>query len=177
MKPPETLETARLQLRKPRMEDAEIIFEQYAQDPEVTRFLTWRPHESIDVTRTFLQRCLFVWEQGSAFPMSIVRREDGHMMGMVEMRIDGHKAEFGYGIARHYWGQGYMSEAVRALVEWALNQPQIYRVGAICDIENAGSARVMEKAGMQREGILRRWIYHPNRSDEPRDVYVYSMVK
>jgi hypothetical protein len=53
----------------------------------------------------------------------------------------------------------------------------IFRVWALCDVDNLASARVMEKVGMQREGILRRWILHPNLSDEPRDVYCYSVVK
>ena len=70
-----------------------------------------------------------------------------------------------------------MTEAVKALVTWALQRPEIYRVWAVCDIDNKASARVMEKAGMQREGILRRWSIHPNVSNEPRDSYCYAILK
>src|SRR4051812_9656823 len=76
MKPPETIETARLLLRQPCMEDAEATFTQYAQDPEVTRYLTWRPHASIETTRAFLRRCMAAWDDGSAFPWTIIRAED-----------------------------------------------------------------------------------------------------
>lgn len=177
MQPPETIETTRLYLRAPRLEDAEAIFEQYAQDADVTRYLTWRPHETIETTRAFLRRCLAVWQEGTSFPLSIIRKEDDRLVGMIEIRVDGHKAEAGYGLARRYWGNGYMAEALAAVAAWALRQPQIYRVGAVCDVDNLASARVMEKAGMQREGILRRWIIHPNQSDEPRDCYCYALTR
>ena len=70
-----------------------------------------------------------------------------------------------------------MTEAVRAVVSWAISEREVYRVWAVCDVENPASARVMEKAGMQEEGILRRWTMHPNSSDEPRDCYCYAMTK
>lgn len=96
---------------------------------------------------------------------------------MIEMRLDSFRADFGYGIARQYWGNGYTTEAVKVIIGWALKQPNIYRVWAICDVENLASARVLEKAGLQKEGILRRFANHPNISDEPRDCYCYSIVK
>lgn len=177
MKPPETLQTARLHLCPPRIEDAEAIFEQYARDPEVTRYVTWRPHQAIDDTRTFIRRCLAVWQDGSAFPWNIVHTAEGRIIGVIELRIRGHRADLGYGLARPYWGNGYTTEAAGAIVAWAFEQPSIYRVWATCDVENHGSARVLEKLGMVREGVLRRWIMHPNRSVEPRDCYCYARTK
>ncbi|MCI0650822.1 MAG: GNAT family N-acetyltransferase [Planctomycetes bacterium] len=70
-----------------------------------------------------------------------------------------------------------MPEALRPLVEWALGQVAIHRVWAFCDVDNLASARVLEKLGMEREGILRRWFVHPNVSAFPRDCYSYSLVK
>ena len=70
-----------------------------------------------------------------------------------------------------------MSEAVRLLVTWAMQQSPIFRVRAVCDTANLASARVLEKAGLEREGILRRWIVHPNISSEPRDCFVYARVR
>ena len=70
-----------------------------------------------------------------------------------------------------------MNEALKSVVEWALAQPEIYRVWATCDVDNVASARVLERAGMGREGVLRRWLVHPNLSDEPRDCLCYSIVK
>jgi ribosomal-protein-alanine N-acetyltransferase len=68
-----------------------------------------------------------------------------------------------------------MPEVVRVIVDWALSQQSIYRICAFCDMENTASARVMEKVGMQREGLLRRYIIHPNISDEPRDCYLLTL--
>jgi ribosomal-protein-alanine N-acetyltransferase len=177
LRPPEKLETARLRLRLPSLEDAEAIFKQYAQDPEVTRYMIWRPHQQIAVTREFLQRCLRCWEEGSAFPWVITRKQDQSLLGMIELRLVGFKADLGYGLARQYWGQGYATEAVQALVGWALAQEGIYRVWAVCDTENLASARVLEKAGLEREGVLRRFVIHPALSPEPRDCYCYAIVK
>jgi RimJ/RimL family protein N-acetyltransferase len=70
-----------------------------------------------------------------------------------------------------------MTEVVRAVNDWALAQPEVHRVWAVCDVDNLASARVMEKAGMAREGKLRRWAVHPNLSTEPRDFWCYARVK
>ncbi len=177
MRPPESLETPRLLLRRPTPEDADVIFETYAQDPEVTRHLHWRPHRSLDDTREFLRRCEESWQSGSAFPWVITRREDHQLIGGIEVRIDGHRADLGYVLAPSHWGQGYATEATRAVVEWALAQPALFRVWAFCDIANPASARVLEKAGMRREGILRRWGPPTGASPEPVDCFCYAAVK
>lgn len=177
MKPPLTLETSRLLLRKPIAEDAELIFQQYAQDPEVTKYMNWQPHQSIEETREWVSRCISVWAEASAFPYVLICQEDAQLIGMVEIRINQFKADIGYVLAKSRWGKGYMSEAVRALSDWALGKDEIYRVWAFCDIENSASARVMEKVGMHREGILKRWFIHPNISKEPRDCYCYAISK
>ena len=177
MKPPETITTDRLTLRKPRMEDASAVFSGWVQDPEVTLRLTWRPHESIEVTKSMLTRALDAWNGDVRFPFMIAEKESNQLVGMIEIRMEGHRAELGYVVAKAYWGKGYMTEAVKAIIEWAFSQPQVYRVYATTSVDNIGSQRVMEKAGMQREGLLRRYIIHPNISAEPRDSYMYAIVK
>ena len=96
---------------------------------------------------------------------------------MLEIHTKWFKLEIGYGMARAHWDKGYMTEALCAVIDWAFTQPDVYRVQALCDFDNIGSARVMEKAGMTREGLLRRYVLHPNISDEPRDAYLYAIVK
>jgi RimJ/RimL family protein N-acetyltransferase len=68
-------------------------------------------------------------------------------------------------------GVRLMTVAHQAVAHHVLQQPEIYRIGAVCDGDNIASARVLEKAGMQREGMLRRFIRHPNVSEQPRDVF------
>jgi RimJ/RimL family protein N-acetyltransferase len=177
MKPPAELRTDRLRLRPPRLEDADEIFARYAQDTEVTRYLTWRPHERVASLQKFLRELLALREQGAVLPWLVEHRADGRLLGGIDLRLQGFRAEIGYALARDAWGQGFASEAARALVEWALAQPSLYRVWAVCDVDNPASARVMEKAGMVREGLLRRWSVHPNVSAEPRDCWCYARVR
>jgi ribosomal-protein-alanine N-acetyltransferase len=175
--PPETLETLRLRLRKPALEDAQPIFDGYAQDPEVTKYLTWLPNQVIEQTHNFLHASLRAWEERKSFHWVVVRKNDNQLLGMISARVDDHKWELGYVLARPYWGQGYMTEVVKEIVETAFKQRGIYRIWSVCDVDNVASARVMEKAGMQREGILRRWSMHPTISGEPRDSYCYSITR
>jgi [ribosomal protein S5]-alanine N-acetyltransferase len=174
---PPVLATDRLQLRPFRRSDAPAIFDGYTQDPEVTRFLTWRPHQSLKDAEAYVEACLHEWESGRQYVWAITRPPEDRPLGAVALRMESHIVSLGYVLARPEWGQGYMTEAVQCIVDLALTLPGIYRVWAVCDVENAASARVMEKVGMQREGRLRRFIVHPNLSDEPRDVFLYARVR
>jgi len=75
MKMPAQLETERLILRKPCLDEARAIFEGWAQDPEVTRYLTWHPHRRIDETEDFVRRCISAWEHEMRFPYIIMLKE------------------------------------------------------------------------------------------------------
>ncbi|MGZ8466085.1 MAG: GNAT family N-acetyltransferase, partial [Candidatus Binatia bacterium] len=153
------------------------IFREYASDPEVTRYVSWRAHQAVGETREYMRVCLAAWDVGKAFQWVIERKEDLQLMGMIAARVQAHRWELGYVLARPYWGHGYMTESVKGLIDWAFQGADVFRVWAVCDVENLASARVMERAGMQREGILRRWSVHPNVSAEPRDSYCYSITK
>jgi RimJ/RimL family protein N-acetyltransferase len=177
MKPPERIETERLVLRKPRLDDAPEIFAAYAQDTEVTRYLTWRPHTSVEETYQFIGQMLKYWEIGRAYPYALTRKDSDTIIGMIAVHPDGYRLGIGYVLARVHWGKGYIPEAAQALIDWAFQQPSIYRVDATTDVENIASQRVLEKLGMQCEGILRRYMIHPNISDVPRDSYIYAITK
>jgi len=176
VKPPATIETARLRLRSLVVEDAAAIFAAYAQDPEVVRYVSWRPHRSTGDTLAFLRYCAEGWSKNGPYTWAIALRDGGRLMGTIELRPQGHRVEVGYVLARAWWGHGFMTEAVTTLTEWALRQPDVYRVWAVCDVENRASARVLEKAGMAREGKLRRWAIG-NVSPAPRDCWCYARVK
>ncbi|MCP4751410.1 MAG: GNAT family N-acetyltransferase [Proteobacteria bacterium] len=177
MTPPERFETQRLILRRPRLDDAEAIFTEYAQDAEVTRFLNWSPHQDVETTRDFLIRCGDEWQKNSSFPYAICLKEADSPIGMIHLHRDGFKIEFGYVMARRCWGSGYMTEALSHFVDWALEQSGIFRVWAFCDHRNPASGKVMEKAGMTYEGVLKRWHMAVNVSGKPADCKVYAKVK
>jgi [ribosomal protein S5]-alanine N-acetyltransferase len=173
---PVSVQTPRVLLRRMNLDDASAIFETYARDPEVTRFLTWHPHRSLDDTRAFLEHAERGWSESRDFSWGIVPRAEGVLVGTIGLRIDAHRGEFGYALARPAWGKGYATEAARAVVEIALASPRVHRVWAYVDVENVPSAWVLEKAGLAREGCLRKW-YVPSGFGVPRDVWCYAKVK
>ncbi len=172
---PDRLQTARLLLRPIECGDAAAIFDGYARDPAVSRFVLWRPHASIEDTRAYITACLAATTFRSYV---LIQRHGNALVGTLDLRDTGPgRIGFGYVLAPAVWGQGLMTEALTAAADWALSQPGIWRFGDVCDTENVASARVMEKAGLHREGLLRRWAVHPNISDEPRDCFVYAKVR
>lgn len=176
MKPPESIQTSRLIVRRLAVADADAIFAAYAHDLEVTRLLTWRPHRRIEEARAYIQTKIAAWDSGTEFTWAILRR-DGALLRGIALRPQGFKVDFGYVLARAHWGNGFAAEALQALVDWAMAQPEVFRAWAVCDVENAASARVMEKVGMTREGILRRWMLHPQVGNTARDCLCYSLGK
>lgn len=178
-RPPATFATSRLVARPPRAEDAPAVFAAYANDPAVTRYLSWRAYDRVEPLAAFLRECEAHWERG-----------DGHLawllclkgttapIGSIGLTLEGAgKAMFGYVLGRKYWHHGFAAEALTFAVNWALAQPTIYRAWAFCDAENLASVRVMEKAGMTREGVLRRWHACPTLGPEPRDCIVCAKVR
>jgi ribosomal-protein-alanine N-acetyltransferase len=175
--PPNEVLTSRLKLRPSATSDAEAIFEAYATDPRVTRYLSWRPHTALQDTLEFLTLCDRERAAGTDFAYVIEDREEGSILGMIEARVQEHAVEFAYVLRRDRWGQGMMTEALSALADNALTHPAICRVYALCDTENPASARVMMKIGMVYDGVRRRHAVHPNLSPEPRDGLVYAKMR
>jgi ribosomal-protein-alanine N-acetyltransferase len=174
--PPESFTTARLSIRKPRPEDAPLIYAAYAQDPEVTRYLAFRPHRDLEDTRQAIERFLEGWRSGKSYAWLMFRRDDEALVGAIAARED-QGINLGYLTARSHWRQGFMSEAISAIVDWAFAQPGIFRVWAVCDLENEASAGLLESNGFHQEGILRKWSVHPNISDVPRDCFCYAKTR
>jgi RimJ/RimL family protein N-acetyltransferase len=175
---PDRLETQRLILRKPRPEDAALMFVGWTHDREVTRYLTWRPHEAVAQTENFVARAIASWSDDERAVYVITTRERDVPIGLIEVRFEtAFAASVGYVLQRSEWNRGYMTEACRALVDQLFRLPDVWRVWAYCDVENGASARVLARCGMQHEGVLRRAMLHPNRSDAPRDVHLYSRVR
>jgi RimJ/RimL family protein N-acetyltransferase len=174
---PELIRTERLVLRRPVERDAAAIFDGYAQDLDVVRYLVWRPHRTVDDTHEYLRYVQHGWMTGTELTWALTFPDRDRLIGMIAIRPAGHKPDLGYVLARAYWGRGLMTEAGRAIIELAFSDPRVHRVWAVCDVDNHASARVLEKLGMTREGVLRRWIVHPNISDAPRDSLCYSRIR
>lgn len=139
--------------------------------------MSWTPHQSIDDTLTFLGRIVGNNAEGRSKGFLIFSRESGELLGSIGGAIDQHRMQFGYCLARDAWGLGIATEATRAFVASVLEIPAICRIQAYCDVENRASARVLEKAGLELEGTLRRFLVLPNLGDSPRDVCCYAKVR
>jgi [ribosomal protein S5]-alanine N-acetyltransferase len=174
---PEEIITQRLRLRRPKIGDASAIFQAYAQDPKVCRFMIWTPHASETATCKFIDLCIQAWKVGDRFPYVITERESSVAIGMLEARMQGTAVDIGYVLARAHWGKGFMPEAIQALTSVALENPGIFRAQATCDTENIPSQRALEKSGFVREGRLERFTVHPNISPEPRACFMYAKCR
>ena len=156
------LETARLILRQTSISDAAQMFENWASDPEVTKYLTWQPHIDIEVTKGIL----ISWDKENKrldyYHWGMVLKETQEIIGTVgSLGIDekNHCTELGYCMSRAYWGNGYMTEAVKAIIEYLFKTVGLNRIMARHDPENIGSGRVMQKCGMVFEGIQRQAFF------------------
>ncbi|HEX8296343.1 MAG TPA: GNAT family N-acetyltransferase [Chthoniobacteraceae bacterium] len=180
MRPPEVLETERLILRKPvAPDDAPLIFRAYGADPEVTRFLTWEPHRTLEDGKKILRARITCWEDESEFGWVLIEKSSGQLIGMIAATANraAWRYNLGYVLARTHWNQGLMTEAVIAVTRALFELAGVCRVWAVADAENLGSIRVLEKAGFQREGMLRKWSLHPGMEDMPRDCWCYAQVR
>lgn len=177
MKAPERIETARLVLTRPSAGDAQAIFDRYAGDPEVTRYVGWPRHRSVDDTRGFIQFTEAEWQRAPAGVYVISSRTDGALLGSTGLGVETpFRASTGYVLAKDAWGRGYATEALLAMVDLA-RQLGVVRLYAVCHPEHGASIRVLDKGGFVREGIWRRHSEFPNLAPGlPADVACYAAI-
>jgi len=175
----ETIPLSRLTLTKPRLEHAPALFA-WASDPEVTRYLSYRPHQSLDESLGQLRRWTRAWAESEGVlllgrTLVYMIEVEGKAAGSLSVFADRYGLELGYALARPYWGRGIMPEAVRGLAEWLLERGA-HRVFATAHVENAASHRVLEKAGFLREGKIQKYFFFPNLGTYA-DGYLYARVE
>ncbi len=174
-----TLTTARLILRPWREADAEDAFQNWTNDPEVTRYLTWTPHGDISVTRALLR----AWEEESRRPdvyhWAIVLREGGVLIGDISIaHADAYQetGSVGYCMGKAWWGRGLMTEAFREVLRYCFEDVGFYRINGSHAAANLGSGRVMEKCGLRAEG-LRRGAFRLLLTGERVDIVERGILK
>ena len=171
------LETKRLLLREFRAADEGDIHA-YARDPEVVELMIWGPNTP-EMTRSYLEGVLGAqqhWPR-SDIALAIELAAEHRVIGSIALRIKDERnatADIGYVLHRAYWGQGYMVEAARAVLDAAFLELRLHRVWATCDPRNRASYRVMEKLGMRREAHFRKDVMEKG---EWRDSYLYAILR
>lgn len=149
-----TLETDRLILRRLTADDACDMYDNWASDKNVTRFLRWTPHKSVEQSETVL-KSLFIpnYEDEKYLCWGIELKEEGRLIGMIDMRINGDDVgEPGYALGEKYWGRGIVTEALRRVLKHCFEDIGMYRIVAVHATDNPASGRVMEKCGMKYQG-------------------------
>ena len=161
-KAPTHIETTRLVLLQPQASDAASIFERYASDPSVTKFLGWLRHASVADTEVFLRFSAAEWERWPAGPYLIRSLRDGRLLGSTGFSFEGpQRAATGYVLAQDAWGQGYATEALGAVIDVA-RRIGVARLHALCHPEHRASWRVLEKCGFVRDGSWTQRAEFPN---------------
>ncbi len=171
-----TLETDRLLLRKMSMADAADVFA-YASDPEVSKYTSWSTHQAIADSQQFLESVIAKYEAGQPMDWGIEHKGDRKLIGtcgFASWDCTHARAEIGYVLSRQYWGQGYMTEAVKAVISFGFHVMMLNRIQATCMVDNLASARVMQKAGMNYEGTLREYAFF---KDRYCDLKFYATIK
>jgi len=170
------LESPRLILRALSLDDADDIFA-YASDSEVTRYTIFERHLSLDTTIEWLRSVLGMYRDGHPGPWGMELRNGDRLIGACGFRnwdAQHRRAEMGYTVTRTFWNQGYASEAVRALIAFGFEHMNLNRIEAHAVPINVGSTRVMEKAGMKFEGVLRQSEFFKGAY---QDLAIYSILR
>ena len=165
----------RVLLRAPALEDAEELFTSVASDPEVTRYMSWTAHPDVAETRQVINGVFNIGDpQRSADPVTSPNNQRG-IVGACGFRpTQVHSMDFGYYLGRQWWGRRLMGEVVDLLIAEMESDPKVYRISAICHVDNTRSARVLQRAGLAFEGRMVRHTVFPNISSEPQDVLQFA---
>ncbi|MFZ4404541.1 MAG: GNAT family N-acetyltransferase [Pseudobdellovibrionaceae bacterium] len=158
-------------LRPLQSADFENAF-QWTGDPDVTQSLFWDAHESPNATQVFLKKVAEThpWFMAICFagkPVGAITLDRGSGRGVK-------RAEMGYVVAKKYWGQGIATQAIRLCLARGFSDLDVERIEAFVDPENRGSVKVLEKAGLNKDAFLKRYVLHRGLI---RDRFVFSALR
>jgi RimJ/RimL family protein N-acetyltransferase len=170
---PPALSTDEIALRPWTSEDLDELVEAL-QDPEIPRWTRIPEPYTIDEGRAFLEHSQGSWADGTGANFAVVDRATDRLLGSIGVRFhEGTAASVGYWVARDTRGRGIATAALRLIAHWLLRELMLERLELVTDPENVASQRVAEKAGFQREGLLRRYLEIKGRR---RDCVMFSLL-
>lgn len=172
---PAILTDGTITLRPWRPDDWRAVFDA-CQDEQIARFVPIPLPYTEDAARDFISRCEDEWATGHARPFAIADATTGEVVGAISRHAPvGHRAEFGYWVARGARGRGVATRALRLIVDWTLATTDLVRLDLHTLPENHASGRVALGAGFAREGVRRAW--HLDRDGRPQDAVFYVLVR
>ena len=172
-----TYETERLILRPFVERDAKSVFENWASDDEVTKYLTWPTHQNVEASLGYVRYCIQQYSNPSCYQWGIEVKNTHKLIGnisVVSFIEELECMELGWVIGKKYWGNGYVPEAATKVLDILFDEVGANCVYARHDVNNSKSGRVMQKIGMKYEGILRQF---EKNNQGIVDCARYSMIK
>ncbi len=171
-----TIKSSRLSLRAITPADVADFYAVYS-NPEVMRYWSTPPLPNIDAASKLINKICKDIEQDEILKWGIALRPEGNLIGSVtlfHLDFTHRRAEIGYALGRAYWGNGYMQETLKAVLNHAFTALNLHRIEADVDPRNVASMRTLERLGFQREGYLReRWQVN----GEIQDALFYGLLR
>jgi ribosomal-protein-alanine N-acetyltransferase len=170
------VETERLKLIKATEDRAAELFD-FSGSAEATRFMTWEANASVEQTAKAIRHMLDLYDRHEVAPWLILHKGQQRVIGMAGYnwwQPRHGRAEISYALAPAYWGQGFATEAARAVIRFGFERMALNRVEALVHPENIASRRVLMKVGMVAEGMLRQVLALKG---VPTDHMIYSLLR
>lgn len=172
----QTIKTERLTLRKFTLDDAQDMYNNWANDERVTKYMEWTPHESAEATLELLKIWCADYEKENNYNWVI--ELDGTIIGnisVVEVNENNERASIGYCIGYDYWNKGIMAECAKAVIDFLFAEVGFNRIEITHAVKNPASGRVAQKCGLTFEGTKRK--YFKSNDGEFLDISYYSILK
>lgn len=155
------LETERLILRRVIASDADDAYNNWCNSDMVDKYVTWTKHENIDVTRELYKSWEEAYDDPKTYRWIVELKDSKEVIGTIDVSrkfLDYGTCEIGYCYGDKFWGKGYATEALKAVIKYLFEKADAELICAGYMNHNPASGRVMEKAGMKYEGVLRSRI-------------------
>lgn len=170
------LHTKRLHLRRFTLNDVQAMFDNWASDEQVSRYVTWEKHPSPEATRKVVEEWVNQYDGEDCYNWIV--EYEGVPVGNIhayQMYPQYESAEVGYCFGSRWWGKGIASEALEAATAFLFGEAELHRIALCHAKENPASGRVMQKCGYRLEGIFRESRKLHN--DAYTDVLYYAMLR
>ncbi len=174
---PQQLETERLILRQMTLDDTQAIYKHFSDD-DVTRYMDIASLKSTKEAEEIIQYYLDRVDKQECYRWAIIRKSDKSFLGTCGfnswIKHRGSRSEIGYDLSKEYWGQGYMSEALKVLIQYGFEKMELNRIEALVLLDATRSVNVLTKLGFTKEGILRQYGYWKGQF---WDEYIFSLLR
>lgn len=169
--------TSRLCLRKIRMTDVENFHIRLGGSEAVTRYMLFQPHKTVEESRASLEKWLARYEAGKCYHWAIALKDTDELIGIIDLlRFDeeSNSCSFAYMLAEAFWGMGYGTEALKAVLDFGFREMELEFIEADHMAENGASGAVMRKCGMIRQGIV---LAKYEKNGATHDAVVYRITR